>query len=134
MKPLQIDALKSGYQPRPLALPSAGRALSVLVAAGAVLWVWWMLPDLWPTATQNAVWVWWPGALLGVPLANLAVFLGATRPLGANLTTRPASLELKHLGVLMLCGLFHLFTFLPWLLCLAFYLLFALDGQPLLTL
>ncbi len=47
MQIMPNESSESGYQSRPAAPPSAGRALSVLVAVCAVLWVWLMLPRWW---------------------------------------------------------------------------------------
>lgn len=105
---------KSGYQPRPAAAPSAGRALSVLVAACAVLWVWWMLPAwlLFDPAAQLRTGAGWYGstsmlALIGA--ANMAVHWHATRPMWRG--TRPTlAADTKRAFVLTLCLLFHLLT------------------------
>ncbi|MBO0359310.1 hypothetical protein J0X19_15210 [Hymenobacter sp. BT186] len=99
---------KSGYQPRPTTPP--GRALSVLVAVCAVLWVWWMVPYFWPqldTYGVNSLFNWLEVAL---PLSNGIVLWWVTRPMwkSPQLDTRQ---ELKRSFVLLLSVLFHLASF-----------------------
>ena len=53
MQIMPNESSESGYQSRPAAPPSAGRALSVLVAVCAVLWVWLMLPEWYLSGTGN---------------------------------------------------------------------------------
>ena len=101
----------SGYQPRPAAPPSAGRALSVLIAVCAVLWLWLMLPELWPltdtTEFKQIVHGEWLGAL--VLFANYLVFRWATQSMWRG--SRPNLLKDAKRGfVLLLCLLFHLLS------------------------
>ena len=117
MKIVQEQAVQSGWQARPEGLPSAGRALSVLVAVCAVLWVWLMLPQWWQTGsvsepTQQRVSqllfqanVLWPLVIV----LNILLLLYATRPMwqGTRLTLKE---EVKRGLVLLLCLLFHVFT------------------------
>ena len=111
MKTEGKNLLTSGYQPRPAAPPSAGRALSVLIAVGAVLWLWMMLPELWPLTNtyefKQIIHGEWLGAL--VLFTNYVVFRWATRPMWRD--TRPTLLEDAKRGfVLLMCLLFHFFS------------------------
>ncbi|WP_022822409.1 hypothetical protein [Hymenobacter norwichensis] len=97
--------LKSGYQPRPASSP--GRALSVLVAVCAVLWVWWMVPYFWPqldTYGVNSLFNWLKVAL---PLSNGAVLWWVTRPMWKSPRLDKQE-EFKRSFVLVLSVLFHL--------------------------
>lgn len=97
---------KSGYQPRPAVPPSAGWALSVLVAVCAVLWVWWMLPQLWPQLNTNASKS-TVAELLALLLGNCAVFWWTTRPMWQNPRLHSRE-EFKRSFVLVLSVFFHL--------------------------
>jgi hypothetical protein len=97
--------LKSGYQPRPVSSP--GRALSVLVAVCAVLWVWWMVPYFWPqldTYGVNSLFNWLKVAL---PLSNGAVLWWVTRPMWKSPRLDKQE-EFRRSFVLVLSVLFHL--------------------------
>jgi hypothetical protein len=112
MEPEPKNPSASGYQPRPAALPSAGRALSVLIAVSAVLWLWIMLPELWPVSTNSqlrpvvySAWLLMPLVLL----ANYLVFRWATLPMWRGI--RPGLLADARRGFVLLLGvLFHLLS------------------------
>ncbi|SHK57769.1 hypothetical protein [Hymenobacter psychrotolerans] len=118
MKIVQDEVLKSGWQPRPHAVPSAGKALSVLVAVCAVLWVWNM--DWWPRPqyqlVADIIYSYWMCALLAAG-SNYIVFRWATWPLWK----RPHSDNGRTL-VLLLCLAFHV----AWLLVMGCIGLLAL--------
>lgn len=109
----QKNSVSSGYQSRPAAPPSAGRALSVLLAVCAVLWVWLMLPRWWQIdAASYQVkrltfndFVFWSL----VVVLNIVLLLYATRPMwrGERQTVLKGA---KRGFVLLLCLLFHLLT------------------------
>lgn len=115
MRILPDDFPKSGYQPQLATPPSAGRALSVLIAVCAVLWIWLMLPQWWlanSVARQNQVShivfheivVW-----LIISSVNIILLQYATRPMW--LGERASLLEEAKRGfVLLLCLMFHLIT------------------------
>ncbi|QNH63144.1 hypothetical protein [Hymenobacter sediminicola] len=114
------EMLQSGWQPRPQGAPSAGHALSVLVAVCAVLWVWNM--DWWPLQeapkyrlVAQVLYSYWTCALL-VLGSNYSVFRWATRPLWKS--TRP---DTTSTLVLLLCLVFHA----AWVLLLGFIGLLA---------
>lgn len=90
-----------------MVLPSSGRALAVLIAVCAVLWVWWMLPQFWPqlhTSGFDELFTWLQVAL---PLGNGVVVWSVTRPMWQS--PRPDNREeLKRSFVLLLSVLFHL--------------------------
>ncbi|MCR5888845.1 hypothetical protein LRS06_13940 [Hymenobacter sp. J193] len=132
MEIVEERALQSGYQPRPAALPAAGEALSVLLAVCAVLWVWWMLPDLWPLAHHQLVrlvhseWAW----TLLPPLANWVVFRQATRPVLQALSRVWPAARRKYRFVLLLCLLFHVVTLCGWLLFMLLgFMLYCVAGE-----
>lgn len=124
MRIMPDDFPKSGYQPRPAAPPSAGRALSVLIAVCAVLWLLLMLPSWYLSGTGD-----WQGheQLLGIMCYTLAaaplwssylVWRWATRLMWR---AEPLQVEFERGLVLGLCLVFHLLMllagcFLVWLL------------------
>lgn len=121
MEIVQNEVLKSGWQPRPSGVPSAGKALSVLVAVCAVLWVWNV--DWWPRHETPSyrfiaeiLYSYWTCGLLVVG-SNYCVFRWATWPL----CKRPHTDRVSTL-VLLLCVFFHI----AWALLLGFIGLLAL--------
>ncbi|MBC6696759.1 hypothetical protein [Hymenobacter sp. BT190] len=111
MRILSNDFPKSGYQPRPAAPPSAGRALSVLIAVCAVLWVLIVLPSWYLSGTAD-----WQGhhtllnavgyTLAAAPLwSNYVVWRWATRLMWQ---AEPLQVEFNRKLVLGLCLVFHL--------------------------
>jgi hypothetical protein len=115
MRILPDDFPKSGYQPRLATPPSAGRALSVLIAVCAVLWLLLMLPSWYLSGTGD-----WQGhdQLLGIMCYILAaaplwssylVWRWATRLMWR---AEPLQVELKRGLVLVLCLGFHLLMLL----------------------
>lgn len=89
------------------ALRSSGRALAVLIAVCAVLWVWWMLPQFWPqlhTGGFDELFTWLQVAL---PLGNGIVLWWVTRPMWQS-PRLDKQQELKRGFVLLLSVLFHL--------------------------
>jgi hypothetical protein len=118
------DFPKSGYQLRPPAPPSAGRALSVLIAVCAVLWVWLMLP-WWLAGTDEwnkQQWLWealyslWSSVLLSFS-SSLAVFYWAIKPLWQP--DKKGTEGATRLIVLWLCLSFQAILLLSWLCILA---------------
>ncbi|MDF7813399.1 hypothetical protein [Hymenobacter sp. YC55] len=88
-------------------LPSSGRALAILIAVCAVLWVWWMLPQFWPqlhTGGFDELFTWLQVAL---PLGNGVVLWWVTRPMWQSPRLSKQE-ELKRGFVLLLSVLFHL--------------------------
>ncbi|WBO83234.1 hypothetical protein [Hymenobacter yonginensis] len=111
MRILPDDFPKSGYQLRPPAPPSAGRALSVLIAVCAVLWVMLILPSWYLSGTGD-----WQSyndllgiacyALAAAPLwSSYIVWRWATGPMWL---AEPMQIEFKRGLVLALCLVFHL--------------------------
>ena len=129
----QNDRLKYGYQPRPVPPSSAGRALSVLVAVCAVLWVWWMAPE-WCIDETSDQFDFWQLEYIGrnglawfclFPLGNWAVFRWSTRPLSAlNIPFSLASVSVFSLSIV-----FHIFTLLPWVLLTLIWIFLAVFLQ-----
>jgi hypothetical protein len=97
--------LKSGYQPRPVSSP--GRALSVLVAVCAVLWVWWMVPYFWPQLDAHGVNSLFNWLNVALPLSNGAVLWWVTRPMWKSPRLDKQE-EFRRSFVLVLGVLFHL--------------------------
>lgn len=105
---------------------SAGRSLAVLLAACALLWTWWQIPNWYrlgaadETAVTQLVQLWQQGWLLGLltTVANAVVLHRATLPLalpsspGSLLDTRSSLTG----AVFWLCTLFHLASLLLLLL------------------
>lgn len=103
--------MKSAATLNNLVLPSAGRALSVLVTVCAVLWVWWMLPQFWPqlhTGRYDELFIW---LQVGLPLGNGVVLWWVTRPMWRSPRLHKWE-ELKRSFVLVLGVFFHLASFL----------------------
>ena len=97
---------KSGYQPHPASLLAPGRALSVLVAVCAVLWVWWMVPQFWPQLDAHGVNSLFNWLKVALPLSNGVVFWWVTRPMWKSPSLNN-SVESKRSFVLVLGVLFH---------------------------
>lgn len=108
---------------KPLTAPaghSAGRSLAVLLAAGALLWTWWQIPNWYRLGTLEArhlaalVQLWQQPWLLALVLtvANAAVLYRATLPLA--LPSSPGSLldtgQFLPGVVFWLCIGFHLLS------------------------
>lgn len=129
--------LKSGYEPRPAVPHSAGRALAVLVAVCAVLWVWLMLPDWFRSGSADyemarrldgLLFNGW--TLTALPLAsNYVVWRYVTKPLWLY-PRRGNSDELKRGLVLVLAVLFHVASFLLVLFAGFLALAFSSETAP----
>lgn len=111
MQIIPNESSESGYQPQPPAPPSAGRALSVLIAVCAVLWVWLMLPEWYLSGyldSEAANWlrdtlynIWTVSVV--VIVSNLVMWRWCTQPMWRNLVASG-----KSNVVLGLALLFHM--------------------------
>lgn len=98
---------------------SPGKALSVLVAVCAVLWLWTQWPDWYYSGSNDkevyyllseVVYSWWAWVLLPL-LSNGILFWWSTWPLWSSPSLNAVA-ELKRGVVLVLCLLFHLVSVL----------------------
>ena len=119
-----------------LVRPSAGRALSVLVAVCAVLWVWYQGPKwYWANPTDKETMQWLRKILHGYFMAaallagsNGVVWRWATQPLWRSLRTSETG-DLGRTYVLVLAITFHL-AFLLLILFVGLLLLLFSGGGP----
>jgi hypothetical protein len=120
------------------ASPSPGKALSVLIAICAVLWLWSQWPDWYYSGSNdkeayyllcNVVYSQWVLLLLPT-LSNGILFWWSTGPLWSSPSLNAVE-ELKRGVVLVLCLLFHLVWALIALLCIGAAVMYVL--WPLLT-